>query len=98
MYDQELSVLNKIDELRYRVSQVNPDLRFLTETWLKPDTQNSFIKIPGFKTLRKDSNEIRGGVLLLSYLDLVSQVLIGSAAGCNFWVTTSEWHPANVNL
>ena len=59
------SIINKIDEFRYRVSQVKPDVIFLTETWLKPEVKDVFINIPGFKILRNDTIEITGGVMLM---------------------------------
>ena len=38
---------------------------FKTETLLKPNTQDSFLSIPGFKILEKVSNEVHGGVPLM---------------------------------
>ena len=58
------SIVGKIDELRAKVDIVNPDVIFGTETWLKPDCENVLIDIAGFNVFRKDTDEVRGGVIL----------------------------------
>jgi hypothetical protein len=42
------SILSKIDELRINVNNVHPDVIFGCETWLKEDTPDVLIDIPGF--------------------------------------------------
>ena len=58
------SFLNKIDEFKAKVNEVMPDVIFGTETWLKPVIDDISVNIPGFNVFRKDTNEVRGGVLL----------------------------------
>ena len=59
------SLLGKIYEFKFRVNELKPDVIFGTETWLKNDINDCFIDIPGFKTFRKDTQEIRGGVIIM---------------------------------
>ena len=56
------SLISKYDELKVRVHELKPDILFGTETWLKTDTNDSFIDIPGFYQFRVDTTEVRGGV------------------------------------
>ena len=58
------SISNKLDEFRIRVKNCNPHVIFGTETWLKAETENGFIDIPGFKNFRTDTVEVRGGVII----------------------------------
>ena len=58
------SISNKLDEFRIRVNNCNPYVIFGTETWLKAETENGFIDIPGFKNFRTDTVEVRGGVII----------------------------------
>ena len=60
----ESLLLSKLDEFKLRVRICQPDIIFGTETWLNNDISDSFINIPGFKILRKDTTEVRGGVIL----------------------------------
>jgi hypothetical protein len=59
------SLLSKFDEFKVRVNDLKPDIVFGTETWLKSDVDDCFIDIPGFKILRSDTTEVRGGVITL---------------------------------
>ena len=59
------SLIGKFEEFKYRITEAKPDIIFLTETWLKAEIPDSFINIPGFKILRKDTLETRGGVMIM---------------------------------
>ena len=57
------SILSKIDELKVKVDEVQPDVIFGVETWLKEEVPNVLIDLPGFRIFRNDTKEVRGGVL-----------------------------------
>ena len=59
------SMIMKMDELRLRVNELKPDIIFGTETWLKSDVDECIVNVPGYKMFRKDTAEVRGGVILL---------------------------------
>ena len=59
------SLLSKIEEFKICVNELKPDIIFGTETWLKCDIQDCLVSVPGYKLLRKDTTEIRGGVILM---------------------------------
>jgi hypothetical protein len=44
-YTNASSIVNKFDEIRWRVSTANYDLIAITETWLKPDISDAEIWI-----------------------------------------------------
>lgn len=55
------SVVNKRDELMLLISEHNPHIISISETWLS--SGQNFI-IPGYRVSRKDRNGIGGGVLI----------------------------------
>ena len=59
------SITQKIEELRLRVNELKPDIIFGTETWLKSDIDDCIVNIPGFNLYRRDTDEVRGGVILM---------------------------------
>ena len=60
------SINNKIDEFRARVHECRPDVIFGSETWLKEDTDNVLISLPGFNVFRTDTTEIRGVLIYVN--------------------------------
>ena len=60
------SIINKVDEFRLRVNELEPDIIFGTETWLKKDIEDFIVNVPGYKLFRKDTIEVRGGVMLMA--------------------------------
>lgn len=58
------SIHNKIDEIAYLLTSANPDLCFLTETWLDCDTPNAAIAIDQYNIIRCDRQDRKGGGLV----------------------------------
>jgi hypothetical protein len=71
LYFNARSIMNKIDELRCYIVEESPDVIFITETWIKEDTEDIFIHLQGYKSMRKDrSGRIGGGCMLFHKEDL----------------------------
>ena len=63
------SVVNKMNELRATVCDLNPDIVCLTETWTNKDHTTAYLNIDGYEIIcrhnRSDTTEGCGGGLLL---------------------------------
>ena len=59
------SLVPKIDEIRLLTSQINPDLIFLTETWMMTTIGNNQITIHNYNILRRDRIENSHGDVCL---------------------------------
>ena len=51
------SIENKLDELKEIIAEKKPILVLLTETWLNETHPKNYLKIPGYKSVRKDRSE-----------------------------------------
>jgi hypothetical protein len=57
--------ISKRDDMQCHIEDEAPDIVGIVETWLKSDTGNAEIQIPGYQTTRLDrQNRPRGGILL----------------------------------
>ena len=62
-----MSLVPKIDEVRLYVSKHNPDLVFITETWLKESIGDNHVDLPGYNIKRRDRSVAQhGGVCFFS--------------------------------
>ena len=52
-------MLAKFDELLAEIKRNNPDIIFLTETWLKLDINDAIITIPGYTLFREDRKVLK---------------------------------------
>ena len=58
-----MSLAPKIDEVKCAISDVNPDLAFFTETWLRDSIIENYPHIPGYHfTARNRTSDHHGGV------------------------------------
>ena len=58
-----MSLAPKIDEVKCVISDVNPDLAFFTETWLRDSIIENYPHIPGYHfTARNRTSDHYGGV------------------------------------
>jgi hypothetical protein len=63
--------VNKIDELTSNVSDMDPDLIFLTESWCNNQITDAFLSLPGYELIQElrkdrfDTDRGRGGGLLV---------------------------------
>ena len=65
IYTNAESLTSKIDELRVRVNEINPDIIFVTETWIQEYDQQTIFSIPGYSCRYFcNSEEIRSGVCI----------------------------------
>ncbi|KER34093.1 hypothetical protein T265_00265 [Opisthorchis viverrini] len=65
------SLLSKQDDLRQWVSDVNPDILGVAETWLDLTVLDQEIKLPGYEHFRCDRQQrLHGGVLLYVKSDI----------------------------
>ena len=55
------SLIGKLDELIMTVLSIDPDIVFLTETWLTESIASSSVNIPGYMLLRNDRTARKGG-------------------------------------
>ena len=53
-----MSLIPKIDELRCFVLDKNPDLVFITETWLKDQTDSNQVNIPEYNMAIEIGNPV----------------------------------------
>ena len=60
------SIRNKSAELQNVINSTNPDIIFLTETWLTPDIGTAEFLPPEFKGFRKDRSHCKGGGVMLA--------------------------------
>jgi hypothetical protein len=90
------SLLSKFDEFKVRVNDLKPDIVFGTETWLKSDVDDCFIDIPGFKILRSDTTEVRGGVIMI-VRDYIDVEMCNEINGMNVKDTLWVWLKSNNN-
>ena len=51
------SIANKLDEVKEIIAEKKPLMMLLTETWLNDTYPKNYLKIPGYKTIRKDRTE-----------------------------------------
>ena len=69
LYGNCQSVINKIDELRCLVCELNPHVICLNETWTNDQITDAFLSIPGYNVVcrydRTDTSNGRGGGLLV---------------------------------
>ena len=54
---------NKFEEVRLRITNMQPDVVVLTESWLDERTPDSSINISNYSIIRKDRNSKGGGIL-----------------------------------
>ena len=57
-------IVNKMDELKLHISQLNIKILHLSETFLSPATDSKVLNIPGYNLLRKDRVNRQGGGVL----------------------------------
>lgn len=59
------SLLAKINIIRDYILGKNTDIVGITETWLTPNIADDFLIINGYKLIKRDRNEGRGGGILV---------------------------------
>ena len=69
LYFNSQSLINKIDELRSTVIDLDPDIICVCETWTRSDIDNAYLNIDNFQIIsridRKDTTRGIGGGLLI---------------------------------
>ena len=72
-YTNARSIFSKFDDLQIKISENNPDLILITETWCNDSISNAMLHIDGYslneelRCDRKDTaNGIGGGLLVYS--------------------------------
>ena len=58
------SIKNKLDELKLRINDKQPDLVIISETWLDDSIDSSFLRVPQYVLIRKDRDQKGGGLLV----------------------------------
>ncbi len=54
--------MGKLVDLAGEVGEAEPDIILLTETWLNPSLDNTYVNLPGFMVAaRKDRTDTAGG-------------------------------------
>ena len=82
MYTNARSVVNKIQELKLIVFNVQPDIIALTETWTHENITNHYLSIPNYyiasRQDRRDTNNGRGGGIIIYVKDSIktNEILI----------------------
>ena len=64
VYSNLRSIKNKVEELNTTISNLNPDVICLVETWLTPDVPDGFINLSEYNLFRKDRQSRGGGLLI----------------------------------
>ena len=64
MYFNARSLLPKLDELMVLAEDSNPDVIYITETWLSGEISDNELSIVGYLLYRRDRDRHGGGVLL----------------------------------
>ena len=59
------SLRNKIDELHLLVNKVKPGLAIVTESWLNPEIDSSFLSVSNYNVIRKGRTSLGGGIFVL---------------------------------
>ena len=82
MYTNARSILNKVDLIGELVSQENPDVFAISETWLTPNVLDNEMCLYGYNLLRQDriSTRIGGGVLLYVRHYISAQIVLTEAS------------------
>ena len=65
VYFNARSIVNKRAEIELLVHEENPDVIGITETWLRPDIEDSEINLDSYALFRKDRTNARGGGVLI---------------------------------
>ena len=67
------SLGDKIDQLRLLLQELHSGIQIITlsETWIKPDRNDSEYELPGYRLFRKDRNGNHGGVAVFVHDALV---------------------------
>ena len=62
------SILKKVDNLKTRIEEENPDVVGITETWLNNDILDKELHVINYNIIRKDRHDYKkgGGVMLLT--------------------------------
>ncbi len=69
-----ISLLPKIDEIRYLLNNCKVGIFCLTETWLDWSVTNNAMKVDNYNVIRKDRNR-KGGVFIFIRSDINCNVL-----------------------
>ena len=89
-------IRNKFDELQLLVSEKDPDILVLTETWLSSNTLDAEISISGYDLFRADRflSRISGGVIIYCRSSLQAVLLhsISSADGTHEFLSCRITH------
>ena len=72
MYLNARSLINKMPLLSQQVNEFKPKIIAVTETWAKPEIPDGMYNISGYKILRVDRPEKRGGGVMFYIHDSVS--------------------------
>lgn len=76
------SVINKIDIVRSIFDGSNAHVAIFSETWFKSHHSNKSISIPGFKVLRCDRKNKRGGGVAAYVRDGIKCKVVHTSIGC----------------
>jgi ribonucleases P/MRP protein subunit RPP40 len=77
-YVNARSIINKRDDLELYISDENPDIIGITETWAVENIEDAELVIDGYTMMRKDrvvGTKVRGGGVLLYVKNLINVVL-----------------------
>ena len=76
------SIVNKMEDLVQIVTEENPDLIFITETWGNENIPNAELKLDAYELLRLDRISTRGGGCIIHYKShlniTVEETLLGA--------------------
>ena len=67
MYTNAQSLVGKVNELSCAVTDLDPDLILVTQTWCSKDISDAYLSIQGYELrteLRQDREGMRGGGLV----------------------------------
>ena len=87
IYFNARSIVNKLSELELCISEENPDILGLTESWLKEDILDSELSFKGytlFRKDRKDSIKTKGGGVVLYIRSSLNPVLKDEISSSNY--------------
>lgn len=86
------SLLNKLDELRVIICNIQPDIVCITESWCRPHESDSMYDIQGYNIIRCDRQNQRGGGVLLYVHESIKFNLLQSTNTNHIeaiWITAS---------
>jgi exonuclease III len=88
-----MSLVPKIDEVRLYVSKHNPDLVFITETWLKESIGDNHVDLPGYNIKRRDRSVAQHGGVCFFSKECIKVIQLHQFHDPNFEVLWTQIRP-----